>query len=128
MLRTKGDEFDAAYDRFNKALAFTEFDDEKAFIYTEIAVLHQIDRRYADAEDWFRKAERADPENNRLYIAWADYYDELGDHLNAQAKIGGALARMGKGREGDPSYQQLLLRHDYYNRKIRDASYKRTFE
>jgi len=128
MLRTKGDEFEAAYDRFVKALAFAEFDDEKAFIYTEIAVLLQIDRRYSDAEDWFRKAEKADSENNRLYIAWADYYDELHDYFSAQAKIGGALARMGKGREGDPSYQELLLRHDYYSRKIRDASYKRTFE
>jgi len=61
-----------------------------------LAVLNQVIRKHSDAEEWFRKAEKADSEKQSLYIAWAEYYDELGDHFSAQAKIGGALARMGK--------------------------------
>src|SRR5438270_1619612 len=116
MHRSKG-EFEAASPKFNQALTFTNFDDEKAFIYTELAVLHQMSRRYKDAEDWFRKAEKADSENNRLYIAWAEYHDELGDYFSAQAKINGALGRL-KHKEDDPNFKELMLRHAYYDRKI----------
>lgn len=94
----------------------TESDDEKAFIYTEVAVLHQMKGRYTDADDWFRKAEKVDSENKRLYIAWAEYYDELGDYFNAQAKIGGALARIRR-RDDDPNIKELMLRHTYYDCK-----------
>lgn len=125
MLRSKGT-FEAAAEKFNKALNFTDFDDEKAHIYTELAVLSQMNRKYSEAEDWFRKAERADGENDRLYIAWAEYHDEMGDQFNAQAKIAGALGRL-KYKEDDPKYKELMLRHDYYDRKIRDKSYKKTF-
>lgn len=127
MYRSKG-EFEAALAKFNQALEYTDIDDVKAFIYTELAVLHQVNRKYAEAEDWFRKAEKADRENNRLYIAWAEYYDELGDHFNAQAKIAGAFARMGKGRESDPTYQELMLRHNYYGKKIKTPNYRKTFD
>ena len=126
MHRSKG-EFESAAPKFNQALKFTDFDDEKAFIYTEIAVLHQMNRKYSDAEEWFKKAEKADSENNRLYIAWAEYYDELGDHFNAQAKIGGALARI-KRKDDDPSYKELMLRHDYYGLKIKNPAYTKSFE
>jgi tetratricopeptide (TPR) repeat protein len=126
MHRSKG-EFEAAGPKFSQALKHTDFDDEKAFIYTEIAVLHQMSRRYADAEDWFRKAEKADSENNRLYIAWAEYHDELGDYFSAQAKIGGALARI-KRRDDDPNFKELMLRHGYYDKKIKSPTYRKTFE
>jgi hypothetical protein len=127
MHRSKG-EFEAASPKFTQALKYTDFDDEKAFIYTEIAVLHQMSRRYTDADDWFRKAEKADSENNRLYIAWAEYYDELGDYFSAQAKIGGALARIKQRKEDDPNYNELMLRHAYYERKIKNPSYKKSFD
>lgn len=127
MLRSKG-EVESAIPKFQQALEYTESNDDRSFIYTELAVLHQMNRKYPEAEEWFRKAEKADSENNRLYIAWAEYYDELGDYFNAQAKIGGALARMGKGREGDPNYQELMLRHNYYGKKIKLPIYRKTFE
>ena len=126
MHRSKG-EFEAAGPKFNQALKHTDFDDEKAFIYTEIAVLHQMSRRYADAEDWFRKAEKADSENNRLYIAWAEYHDELGDYFNAQAKIAGALARIRR-KDDDPNFKELMLRRAYYDRKIESPTYTKSFE
>lgn len=126
MHRSKG-EFEAASPKFNQALKYTDFDDEKAFIYTELAVLHQMSRRYKDADEWFRKAEKADSENNRLYIAWAEYHDELGDYFSAQAKISGALAKIGK-RKDDPSYKELMLRHAYYDKKINVPDYRKTFD
>jgi len=126
MHRSKG-EFEAAAPKFNQALKYTDFDDERAFIYTEIAVLHQMNRKYSEAEEWFKRAEKADSENNRLYIAWAEYYDELGDYFNAQAKIGGALAKI-KRKDDDPNYKELMLRHDYYGLKIKTPTYRRTFE
>jgi len=124
MHRSKG-EFEAAGPRFNQAMTFTNFDDEKAFIYTELAVLNQMSRKYKEAEEWFKKAEKADSENNRLYIAWAEYHDELGDHFNAQAKINGALGRL---RETDPEYKEFRLRHAYYDMKINDRAYRKNFE
>jgi tetratricopeptide (TPR) repeat protein len=127
MHRTKG-EIESAIPKFQQALEYTESNDDRSFIYTELAVLHQMSRKYPEAEEWFRKAEKADSENSRLYIAWADCYDELGDYFSAQAKIGGALARMGKGREGDPNYQELMLRHNYYGKKIKTPTYRKTFE
>jgi tetratricopeptide (TPR) repeat protein len=127
MLRNKG-EIEAAIPKFQQALDYTESNDDKAFIYTELAVLHQKNGKFGEAEEWFKKAEKADSENNRLYIAWAECYDELGDHFSAQAKIGGALARMGKGREGDPNYEELMLRHNYYGKKIKVPTYRKTFE
>ncbi len=127
MLRNKG-EIEAAIPKFQQALDYTESNDDKAFIYTELAVLHQKNGKFGEAEEWFKKAEKADSENNRLYIAWAECYDELGDHFSAQAKIGGALARMGKGREGDPNYEELMLRHNYYGKKIKIPTYRKTFE
>jgi tetratricopeptide (TPR) repeat protein len=126
MCRSKG-EFNAANEKLNQALTFTDSDDEKAFIYTEIAVLHQMSRKYTNAEEWFRKAEKADSENNRLYIAWAEYHDELGDYFSAQAKIGGALARI-KRQDDDPNYKELMLRHGYYDKKIKSPTYRKTFE
>ena len=125
MLRTKGDEFEAASDRFNKALTFTEFDDEKAFIYTELAVLNQKSRKYDEAVDWFKRAERADSKNSRLYLAWAEYYDELGDYFNAQAKISGALGLL-RYKDDDPEYKEFMLRFDYYSEKIR--GYRKSLE
>lgn len=125
MLRTKGDEFEAANEKFNKALSFTDFDDDKVFIYTELAMLNQKHGKYREAEEWFRKAERADSENGRLYISWAQYHDELGDYFNAQAKIAGALGRL-KYKEDDPEYKELMLRHEYYGKRIQ--GYKKTFE
>jgi tetratricopeptide (TPR) repeat protein len=125
MLRTKGDEFEAACDRFNKALTFTEFDDDKAFVYTELAVLNQKSRKYDEAEDWFKRAERADSKNSRLYLAWAEYYDELGDYFNAQAKIGGALGLL-RFRDDDPEYKEFMARLDYYGEKIK--GYRKTLE
>lgn len=119
-------EFEGSEVKFKQALRYTDFDDEKAFIYTELAVLHQMNSKYVEAEEWFRKAERADPENNRLYIAWAQYFDEFGDYFTAQAKIGAAFAQAK--RKDDPSYKELLLRHAYYNKKISNATYKKTFE
>jgi tetratricopeptide (TPR) repeat protein len=126
MLRSKGGAFEAANEKFIKALAFTDFDDEKAHIYTELAVLSQTNRKYSEADEWFRKAERSDSENDRLYIAWAAYHDELGDQFNAQARIAGALGKL-KYKEDDPKYKELMLRHAYYDRKIRNKDYKRTF-
>lgn len=117
MLRAKGDEFEAATDRFNKALTFTEFEDDKAFVYTELGVLNQKNRKYTEAEDWFKRAERADSKNSRLYIAWAEYHDELGDYFNAQAKIGGALGLL-RLKDDDPEYKEFMIRHEYYGRKI----------
>jgi tetratricopeptide (TPR) repeat protein len=125
MLRTKGDEFEAACDRFNKALTFTEFDDDKAFVYTELAVLNQKNRKYDEAEDWFKRAERADSKNSRLYLAWAEYYDELGDYFNAQAKISGALGLL-RFKENDPEYKEFMVRLDYYGKKIQ--GYRKTLE
>ena len=127
MNRTKG-EIESAILKFQQALEYTESNDDRSFIYTELAVLHQVNRNYTEAEEWFRKAEKADSENIRLCIAWAEYYDELGDYFNAQAKIGGALVRMGKGREGDPNYQELRLRHNYYGRKIEVPTYRKSYE
>jgi Flp pilus assembly protein TadD len=127
MHRSKG-EVESAVPKFQQALEYTESNEDKAFIYTELAVLHQMNRKYPEAEEYFRKAEKADSENNRLYIAWAEYYDELGDHFSAQAKISGALAKMGKRREGDPNYKELMLRHGYYDKKITTPTYRRTFE
>jgi tetratricopeptide (TPR) repeat protein len=127
MHRSKGD-YEVAERKFIEALKHADADEDKALIYTELAVLHQMSRKYLEAEEWFRKAEKADSENSRLYIAWADCYDELGDYFSAQAKIGGALARMGKGREGDPNYQELMLRHNYYGKKIKLPTYRKTFE
>jgi tetratricopeptide (TPR) repeat protein len=126
MHRSKG-EFEAAEPKFNQALKCTKFDDEKALIYTEIALLHHMSRHYTDADDWFRKAEKADSENNRLYIAWAEYYDELGDYVTAVAKIGGALARIGR-KDDDPHFKELMLRHTYYDRKIKNPAYRKSFE
>jgi tetratricopeptide (TPR) repeat protein len=126
MHRRKG-EFDTANEKLNQALTLTDSDDEKAFIYTEIAVLHQTNRNYSEAEEWFRKAEGADSANNRLYIAWAEYHDELGDYFSAQAKIGGALART-KRKGEDPNYKDLMLRHGYYDKKIKSPTYRKTFE
>jgi tetratricopeptide (TPR) repeat protein len=125
MLRAKGDEFEAATDRFNKALTFTEFEDDKAFVYTELGVLNQKSRKYTEAEDWFKRAERADSKNSRLYIAWAEYYDELGDYFNAQAKIGGALGLL-RLKDDDPEYKEFMIRHEYYGRKI--LGYRKTLE
>ena len=126
MHRSKG-EFEAAAPKFNEALRYTDFDDEKAFIYVEIAVLHQMNRRYSEAEEWFKKAEKADRENTRLYIAWAEYYDELGDYFNAQAKIGGALAKIRR-KEDDPNYKELMQRHGYYGMKIKSPAYTKSFD
>lgn len=126
MQRSKG-ELDAASEKLNGALTLTDSDDVKAFIYTELAVLHQKSREYEEAEEAFRAAERADSENGHLYLSWAEYYDELGDYFSAQAKIGGALTRM-KRKEDDPGYEELLLRHHYYGKKIQNPTYKRTFE
>lgn len=127
MHRSKG-EVESAGPKFQQAIEYTESNEDRAFIYTELAVLHQMNRKYPEAEEWFKKAEKADSENNRLYIAWAEYYDELGDHFSAQAKISGALARMGKRREDDPIYKELMLRHDYYDKKIKTSNYRKTFE
>lgn len=126
MLRSKG-EFEAASEKLNKALTFTNSDDRKVFIYTELAVLHQMKRKYADAEDLFRKAEKADSENIRLYIAWAEYYGELGDYFSAQAKINGALKSLEHEEDG-PNYKELMLRHAYYDKKISNRDYKKSFE
>lgn len=126
MLRSKN-ELEAASDRLNKALTFTDSDDEKAFIYTELGVLNQMSQRHADAEDWFQKAEKADSGNNRLYIAWAEFYDHLGDYFSAQAKISGALARIKQGGN-DPHYRELMLRNDYYAKKIKSPTYRKSFE
>jgi len=125
MLRTKGDEFEAACDRFNKALTFTEFDDDKAFIYTELAVLNQKHRKYDEAEDWFKRAERADSKNSRLYLAWAEYYDELGDYFNAQARISGALGLL-RYKDDDPEKKEFMARLEYYGKKIQ--GYGKTLE
>jgi tetratricopeptide (TPR) repeat protein len=127
MHRSKGD-YKVAERKFIEALKHTDADENKAFIHTELAVLHQMSRKYSEAEEWFRKAEKADSENSRLYIAWADCYDDLGDYFSAQAKIGSALARMGTGREGDPNYQELMLRYNYYGKKIKVTTYRKTFE
>jgi tetratricopeptide (TPR) repeat protein len=126
MHRDKG-EFEAANEKLNQALTLTDSDDDKAFIYTEIAVLNQMSRRYPDAEDWFRKAEKADSENNRLYIAWAEFYDKLEDYFSAQAKIKRAIGRLNHD-EGDPNYKELMLRHAYYGKKIKTPTYTESFE
>lgn len=124
-LRRKG-EFETSEHKFKQALRFTDFDDEKAFIYTEIAVLHQLNQNYFEAEECFRKAERADRKNTRLYIAWAEYFNELGDYFNAQSKIAAALTRVRS--EDDPRHKELTLRHAYYSKKISNPTYKKAFE
>jgi len=124
MQRSKG-ELEAASEKLNEALTLTDSDDDKAFIYTELAVLHQKSREYGEAEEAFRTAEKADSENRHLYISWAEYHDELGDYFNAQAKISGALGRL-KYKDDNPEYKELMLRHEYYGKKIQ--GYGKTFD
>jgi tetratricopeptide (TPR) repeat protein len=124
MLRAKND-FQSAVTKFNQAIEFARFEDEKSFIYTELGILYQKNRRYNEAEDWFKKAEKADNKNKYLYLAWAEFHDELADYFNAQTRINSVL---GKLKESDPDFKEFKLRHDYYNHKIGDSSYKRSFE
>jgi Tfp pilus assembly protein PilF len=124
MLRAKND-FESALGKFNQAIDFARFEDEKSLVYTEIGVLYQKNRRYNEAEDWFKKAEKADNKNKDLYLAWAEFHDELGDYFSAQTRINSIL---GKTKDTDSDYKELKLRHDYYNQKIEDPNYKRSFE
>ena len=107
MLRSKN-EFDAALKKFNQALKHAEYEEEKAYIYTELAVLYQMNRRHPEADEWFRRAEKADSKNGPLYIAWAEYHDGLGDYFNAQMKITTFLAQL---RESDSEYPEFMQRH-----------------
>ena len=125
MLRSKN-EFQSAVTKFNQAIEWARFEDEKAYIYTELGILYQMNRKHDEAEDWFRKAERAaDNSNKQLYVAWAEFHEELGDYFTAQNKINSVL---GKLKESDSEYQEFKFRHEYYNTRINDASYKKSFE
>lgn len=124
MLRAKND-FESSLGKFNRAIDYARFEDEKSLIYTEVGVLYQRNRRHNDAEDWFKKAEKADNKNKYLYLAWAEFHDELGDYFAAQTRINSVL---GKLKDTDSDYKELKLRHDYYNQKIEDPTYKRSFE
>jgi len=117
-------EFESAITKFNQAIEYAKFEDEKAFVYIELAKLYQINRKHDEAEDWFRKAEKADNKNRELYLAWAEFHDELGDYFNAQTKINSVL---GKLKEEDSDYKEFKLKHDYYNQKINNRSYRKSF-
>jgi tetratricopeptide (TPR) repeat protein len=124
LLRAKND-FESSLGKFNQAIDYARFDDEKSLIYAEVGVLYQRNRRYNEAEDWFKKAEKADNKNKHLFLAWAEFHNELGDYFAAQTRINSVL---GKLRDTDADYKELKLRHDYYNQKIEDPNFKRSFE
>jgi tetratricopeptide (TPR) repeat protein len=124
MLRAKN-EFQSAVSKFNQAIEYAKFEDEKCFVYTELGVLYQKNRRYNDGEDWFKKAEKADSKNKHLYQVWAEFHEELGDYFSAQSRI---LSVLGKLKNTDSDYKEFKLRHDYYNKKISDDTYKKGFD
>ncbi len=122
MFRSKN-EFETAISKFNQAIQYTNYEDQKANIYIELAILNKMNGNHGEAEVWFKKGEKADSKNNKLYIEWAEFYDELGNYFEAQGRIGNVLARM---RDMEPDFEEFKLRHNYYHKKINEG-YKKSF-
>lgn len=118
--RMSGD-LGAAEEKFRQATDHAEFDEQQAEIYIELALLHAKANRKADALGWFERAEKLNKENKELYIAWAEFYEELQDFRNAQSKINHALAEI------DSNDKDLNLRWDYYTRKIKEPNFTTRF-
>jgi tetratricopeptide (TPR) repeat protein len=121
MYRDKG-EFESAEKKFQEALNFTKYDEERALVYIERALLYQMNHQTNTAEDWLKKAEKIDNQNKYLYMVWAELYEELKDYHNAQVKIIKIL------KEIDENDAECQLRYEYYVRKITRKDFNLSFE
>lgn len=124
MLRNKN-EFQNAFDKFQEALSWTKIEAERAYIYTELAVLHYMSDMFDEAEKLFYKAEHADNTNTYVYKRWAEFYESQGGYQNAEFKIENLLKRLDREH---PDYEEFQLRHSYYSRKIDEPYYKKNFD
>lgn len=121
MYRSKN-EFESASSKFQEALEHTKYEEERAYIYIERGLLFQVNRKTNEAEDWFRKAEKADKKNKYLYIVWAKLYEDLKEYRKAQNKINYVLDEL------DPNDQECKLRYGYYHEKNERSDFKMSFE
>ena len=121
MHRSKN-EFESALSKFQKALEYTKYEEERAYIYIERGLLFQVNQKTSEAEDWFRKAEKADKKNKYLYIVWAKLYEELKDYQNARNKINYILGEL------DSNDQECKLRYNYYQKKIIWPDFSMSFD
>lgn len=119
--REKGD-LETANKKFREALNLAEFEEQKSYVYTEIAVLNAKDKKMNEALSWFERAEKAYKTNRELYIAWAKFYEEMERFRNAQNKINYVLTEI------DPDDQECKLRYDYYHNKINISNFKDSFD
>lgn len=121
MHRSKND-YESALSKFQEALDYTKYEEERAYIYIERGLLFQVNRKTNEAEDWFKKAEKADNKNKYLYIVWAKLYEEINDFRKAQNKINYILGEL------DPNDQECQLRYNYYHKKISQPDFSMSFD
>ena len=112
MLREKGD-FPEARNYFRTAEQETEFDEQKAEVYIEHAILEFLDKEASKAEGLFERAKSTDKKNRRLYIVWADVMDQLGWPVKALGRVTDLMETVGK----DP---ETALLSQYYSKKLND--------
>lgn len=120
MLREKGD-FPEAREYLRKAEQEAEFDEHKAEVYIEQAILEFRDKEASKAEGLFERAKSTDKKNRRLYIVWADVMDQLGMPERAVGRIADLMDAVGKDEE-----TAILTR--YYSNKLNNPHFTTSLE
>jgi len=118
MHREKG-EHRTALEHFQTAEAEAHFPEYQAQVLIERAILAFHKKQESEVEQLLTKAKNYYKKYRRLYIVWADIYDQLGIPTIALRQILDLMQEVGEDAEA-----QLLTR--YYTAKINDSSFSLT--
>ncbi len=120
MLREKGD-LTEARDYFGKAEQQAEFDENRAEVYIEQAILEFRDKEASRAEGLFERARSIDKKNRRLYIVWADIMDQLGVPVKALGCVAALMEAVGTDDE-------TTLLTQYYSNRLANPAFTMSLE
>ncbi|MEM6454410.1 MAG: hypothetical protein AAF772_04880 [Acidobacteriota bacterium] len=119
-LREDG-EAEEARSKLRRAEMEAEFDEHRADVFIELALVESQDKEISKAEDFFEKAKKADKKKRRIYIAWASVLDHHKFTEKAVARIGELIEMVGSDEESN-----LLL--SYYVTKLGTPGFDLSFE
>lgn len=121
MYREKGD-FPKAEELLLRAAQNASYDEYKASVLVEQALLAFAQRKIERAGGLFGAARTADPTNRQVYVAWAEVYDKLDAPERSLGQIAELLKVRGKQDE------EALILMEFYSRRTSDRSFKVSLE
>lgn len=120
MYREKQD-WARAEKKFQEAEEVARYDDHKASVYIERAIMYQKSDKIDEADSWFAKAQKADSNNTRLYFAWAKFWDEKGKANRALEKMLYIINNI------DTKNEAAKNKLEYFSKKVQDTEYSLTY-